>query len=431
MEIKRDEYLEKLSVRMHNGLIKVVTGIRRSGKSYLLNELFYKYLLERGVDKTHIIKFAFDSADDLELIGEDFLELDKKGEKVDPKKFMEYIKTKITEDGEYYLLLDEIQKLGAFESVLNGYLRKKGIDIYVTGSNSRFLSSDILTEFEGRGDEVHVFPLSFKEFAAVYPGTTEKAFEEYKVFGGLPALLSMRTNEQKSGYLTSQLNNVYVRDIVKRYGLREEENIKSLLDILASGISCLTNPTKLEATFKSVKNVSVSRKTIERYIDYFEDAFIISKALRYDVKGKKYLDTPYKLYFEDIGLRNARLKFRQIEETHIMENIIYNELRRRGFTVDVGVVEARAKDEEGKGVREYYEIDFVANSGSQRYYIQSAYEIATEEKWAQETKSLDKTKDSFKKLLIVKNPVVVHHTEEGYTVMGLTEFLLDENSLEK
>lgn len=430
MEIKRESYLKKLSVRKQNGLIKVITGIRRCGKSYLLNELFYKYLLEQGVEKARIIKFAFDSADDLELIGEDYFSLDEKGKKVDPKKFMDYIKTKIVDDGEYYLLLDEIQKLGAFESVLNGYLRKQGIDIYVTGSNSRFLSSDILTEFEGRGDEVHVFPLSFKEFVGAFSGTTEEAFEEYKVFGGLPAILSMRTTEQKSAYLNTQLNNVYVKDIVKRYGLHDEDNVKALLDVLASGISCLTNPTKLEATFRSVKNVSVARKTIDRYIDYFEDAFIVSKALRYDVKGKKYLDTPYKLYFEDVGLRNARLHFRQIEETHIMENMIYNELRKRGFSVDIGIVEAREKDGD-KMRRKQYEIDFVANAGSKRYYIQSAYEIPNSEKWVQETRSFGKIGDSFKKIVIVKNPVVTRHTEEGYAIMGVVDFLLNENSLEE
>jgi len=430
MRIERDRYLEALKVRMHNGMVKVITGMRRSGKSYLLNEIFYDYLLSIGTKEDHIIKFAFDSADDLILIDENLLEVKEEKRKVDPKRFLAFIKGKIVDKEQYYLLLDEIQNLGSFEAVLNGYLRKDNIDLYVTGSNSKFLSSDVLTEFEGRGDEVHVLPLSFGEFYNARGKTKEEAYEEYSVYGGLPLLLSMTSDEQKAKYLDSQLKNTYLKDIIERHGLKGDVNIGELLDVLSSGISSLTNPTKLESTFKSVKNSRISRITITRYIDYFIDAFILSKAIRYDVKGKKYIDTPFKLYFEDIGVRNARLGFRQIEPTHIMENIIYNELRFRGYSVDVGVIESR-EIEKGKDVRKYYEVDFVATMGSKKYYIQSAYDIPSEEKWDQETKSLRKVNDSFKKIIVVRNPVVNRNSEEGFMIIGLLDFLLDENSLEK
>ena len=374
MEIKRDKYLNDLVMRMDNGLVKVIIGIRRCGKSYLMNTIFYNWLLDHGVNSFHIIKFAFDSAEDLELIGEDLFELEKNKQKVDPKKFMSYIRGLITDDEKYYLLLDEIQNLGSFESVLNGYLRKNNLDLYVTGSNSRFLSSDILTEFEGRGDEIHVLPLSFSEYAAAFSGNREEAYEKYAMFGGLPLLFSMKTDEQKTKHLISQAEKVYIKDVINRNGLREKSDVGELLDVLASGISSFTNPTKIEATFKSVKQSSVTRATIDRYIDYFIDAFMISKAKKYDVKGRKYIQTPFKIYFEDIGIRNARIGFRQVEPTHIMENIVYNELRYRGYEVDVGVVESRER-ENGKDVRKVYEIDFVATLGSKKYYIQSAYDI--------------------------------------------------------
>lgn len=429
MVIKRDKYLNDLITRIDNGLVKVITGIRRCGKSFLLNNIFYEYLLSSGVPDDHIIKFAFDSADDLELIGEDFVELEQNGQKADPKKFMAYIRARVTDGGKYYLLLDEVQNLGSFESVLNGYLRKNNIDLYVTGSNSKFLSSDILTEFEGRGDEVHVFPLSFGEFCSAFQGGRDEAYEQYSVYGGLPLLLSMKTDEQKSKHLISQLEKVYLKDVIKRNGLRENSEIGELLNVISSGISAFTNPSKLAATFKSVKQSSLSRVTIEKYIDCFLDAFLISKAVRYDVKGKKYINTPFKLYFEDVGLRNARLGFRQIEPTHIMENIVYNELRCRGFNVDVGVVESK-ETENGRDIRKYYEIDFIATLGSKRYYIQSAYDIPSEEKWYQETRSFDKVHDSFKKIVLVRDPVVPRHDEKGYVIMGLLDFLSDQNSLD-
>ncbi len=429
MEIKRDKYLNDLVIRMHNGLVKVITGIRRCGKSYLMNNLFYDYLLEHGIDSFHIIRFAFDSADDLELIGEDFIELEKNNQKVDPKKFMSYIRSQITDSGKYYLLLDEIQNLGSFETVLNGYLRKDNLDLYVTGSNSRFLSSDILTEFEGRGDEVHILPLSFSEFYAAFDGTKDAAYEKYAMYGGLPLLFSMKTDEQKAKHLISQSEKLYIRDIIKKNGLRDNSDIRELLDVLASGISAFTNPTKIEATFKSVKRSALSRGTIDKFIGYFEDAFLVSKAVKYDIKGRKYIQTPFKIYFEDIGIRNARLNFRQVEPTHIMENVIYNELRYRGYSVDVGVVEVRERVD-GKDVRKYHEIDFIATLGSKKYYIQSAYDIPDEDKWKQETKSFDNVNDSFKKIVLVRNSVVPHHSDRGYMIIGLLDFLTNENSLE-
>ena len=351
MQIERNVYLNKLIARKHNGFVKVITGIRRCGKSYLLNTLFYQHLLESGIEDSHIIRFAFDSAQNLMLIGEDLMEIEEGKRKVDPEKFMTYINDKIVDDGMYYLLLDEVQNLGYFEAVLNGYLRKDNVDVYVTGSNSKFLSSDIITEFAGRGDEVHVLPLSFSEFFSVYDGSKEEAFDDYMVYGGLPSVALMQTEEQKVAYLTTQITNVYLRDIVKRYNLQSDEDIGELLDILASGISTLVNPRKLAGTFKSVKGSTISEVTVAKYIGHMAESFLISKAKRYDVKGKHYIDTPFKVYFEDIGLRNARLNFRQIEPSHIMENIIYNELRYRGYNVDVGVVEVREKNSEGREQR--------------------------------------------------------------------------------
>lgn len=429
MEIKRDKYLEMLQIRRHNGFIKVITGIRRCGKSYLMNDIFYEKLRQEGVDESHIIKFAFDSAEDLLLIGEDLQDLFINKKKVDPKKFMTFISQRMIDNDMYYLLLDEVQNLGCFEAVLNGYLRKKNMDVYVTGSNSKFLSSDVLTEFAGRGDEIHVLPLSFSEFYANYQGGLDYAFDDYMIYGGLPAVALMKTSEQKSSYLKTQLQNVYLKDLVERNNLNSDENIGELLDIIASGISSLTNPTKLANTFKSIKNTSLSALTIDRYITYMQQAFILSKVNKYDVKGKKYISTPYKIYFEDVGLRNARLDFRQIEETHLMENIIYNELRYRGYNVDVGFVETR-ENIDGTLKRKQLEIDFIANQGNKRYYIQSAYDIPNEEKMKQETKSLDNIDDSFKKIIVVRNSIKPRRNEKGYLIVGLKEFLLDPNSLE-
>lgn len=429
MEIKRNKYLNDLVLRKNNGLVKIITGIRRCGKSYLLNNIFYNYLLENGIKEDHIIKFAFDSADDLELINEDFIELEKNKQQVDPKKFMNYIKSKIVDHDMYYLLLDEVQNLGSFESVLNGYLRKNNIDLYVTGSNSKFLSSDIITEFEGRGDEIHVLPLSFSEFYSIFNSSKDEIFEQYLMFGGLPLVALMKNNEQKSKHLISQLEKVYLNDIIAHNRLKIDSNIKELLDVIASGIGSLTNPTKLENSFRSIKKASISKETIEKYINFFIDSFLISKSLKYDIKGKKYINSPYKLYFEDIGLRNAGLNFRQIEPTHIIENIIYNELRYRGFNIDVGMVETR-ETINNKEKRKYYEVDFIAYLGSKKYYIQSAYDIPNEEKWDQETKSFNKINDSFKKIIVVRNNVVPRYNEKGYLIISLFDFLLNSNSLE-
>lgn len=429
MDIKRDVYLNRLIARKNNGLIKVITGIRRCGKSYLMNNLFYRHLLEAGTTKDHIIRFAFDSAKDLLSIGEDLTALIREKRKVDPAKFIKYVSAKIKDDGNYYLLLDEIQELDGFESVLNGYLRNDNIDIYVTGSNSKFLSTDVLTEFAGRGDEIHILPLSFSEFLPAYGEDTDAALEEYMAYGGLPATLFFKTDEQKIAYLETQLKTVYLQDVVKRNNLFSDRDIGELLDVLASCISTLTNPAKLADTFKSVKRSPIAASTIGKYIEYLQEAFIIKKALRYDVKGKKYINTPYKVYFEDIGLRNARLNFRQTEPTHIMENIIFNELRFRGYNVDVGVVESREYDG-GKDVKKQLEIDFVANLGNKRYYIQSAYDIPTEEKRLQETRSFDKTGDSFKKVIIIERNIKPRRDDKGYLTIGLRQFLLDPDSLD-
>lgn len=430
MEIKRDIYLKRLIERKNNGFIKIITGIRRCGKSYLLNTIFYNHLIESGVPNNHIIKFAFDSADDLLLLGEDLLELEISKRSVSPKKFIEYVKSQINDNGNYYLLLDEIQKLGAFESVLNGYLRYSNIDIYVTGSNSKFLSKDVLTEFAGRGDEIHVYPLSFSEFYPTRNGSLSSIYDEYMTYGGLPAVALMSSPERKTTYLTAQINNLYLRDLIKRYNLKNDNDINELFDILASGIGSLTNPTKLSNTFASLKHSKLTAFTINSYIEYLEDAFILSKVKRYDVKGKNYINTPYKIYFEDVGLRNAKLNFRQIEPTHLMENIIYNELKFRGYSVDVGVIEVKTKNQEAKLCRTYLEIDFVANFGSNRYYIQSAYAIPDEDKKNQEMNSFNHTNDSFKKIILINESMQPRRDEKGYLMMGVKEFLLSNNSLE-
>lgn len=411
MEIKRDYYLQKLIDRKNNNLIKVITGIRRCGKSYLLNHLFRNYLLDSGVSENHIISIALDDDDNSDLL--------------DPKKLRQYINKKISDNDLYYILLDEIQLVSNFEGLLNGLLRKENLDIYVTGSNSRFLSSDIITEFRGRGDEIRVYPLSFKEFYSNYDGSKEDAWVEYYTYGGLPLVMNYKKEEDKMQYLDSQKQNVYLNDVIERNHIQNKEDLEKLIEIISSSIGSLTNPLKLSKTFRSYdKNTLLTDKTIYNYLSYFEDAFIIEKALRYDIKGKKYIDTPYKYYFTDIGIRNAFLNFRQQEENHIMENIIYIELRRRGFKVDVGVVEVRNK--EG---RKQYEIDFIANKGNNKYYIQSALNIDTKEKREQEEKSFMNVNDFFKKVIIVKDNIKRWRDDKGIVIMGITDFLLDEDSL--
>ncbi|OUN59284.1 ATP-binding protein [Faecalitalea cylindroides] len=416
MNIARDKYLRDLINRMNNGMIKVVTGIRRSGKSYLLFKLFYEYLLSQGVLESHIIK----------------IELDQRKNRIyrDPDVILDYIETLIEDDKQYYILLDEVQMLNDFEEVLNSLLHISNVDIYVTGSNSKFLSKDVITEFRGRGDEIHVFPLTFKEFMQVYDGDMYRGFADYIVYGGLPLISTMKTETQKVNYLTNLFNETYLKDIIERNHIEKTQELENLINVLASAIGSLTNPPKIQATFKSSIGSAISINTIRQYIEYLEDAFIISKAQRYNIKGRKYIGTPLKYYFEDIGLRNARLGFRQVEETHLMENIIYNELRYRGYSVDVGVVEKREMSENGKQIRKALEIDFVANLGSQRYYIQSALSMPTPEKQIQEKTSLINVADSFKKIIIVKDIVNVKRDENGIVTMSIYDFLLKENSLD-
>ncbi len=416
MYIKRDDYLNKLIARQKNGLVKIITGLRRSGKSYLLFNIFKKYLIEKGIEKSHIISIALD---------------DLSNEKLrNPYNMLEFIKEKIVDDDLYYIMLDEVQYLERFEEVLNSLMHIENVDIYVTGSNSKFLSSDVITEFRGRGDEIHVYPLSFREFISVYEGTKEEAWDKYFTYGGMPLVLSYNTPQEKSEYLQSLFDKVYVSDIIERHKVRNKEELDELLDILSSSIGSLTNPLKLSKTYKSEKNKVISDKTINNYIGYFEDSFLINKAKRYNIKGKKYINSPYKFYFEDIGLRNARINFRQTEENHIMENIIYNELKVRGYNVDVGVVEVFDTDSNGKTIFKNYEVDFIATQGSKKYYIQSAFNMNSEEKEKQEKKSLINIDDSFKKIIVVKENIMARRDENGITTIGIYNFLLDEKSLE-
>ncbi len=416
MEIKRDHYLNTLISKKHNGLIKVVTGMRRCGKSYLLFNLFKAHLCSEGVSENHIIEIAFDSFENKRFR--------------DPEVFYPYLKKLILDEEMYYVLLDEVQLLGEFESVLNSLIRMKNVDVYVTGSNARFLSKDVITEFRGRGDEVHMYPLSFAEFMSVYPGTKQDGWDEYMLYGGLPLVLSMETPEQKITFLKTLFEETYISDIVGRHNIRNKAELEDLLNILSSAIGSLTNPEKLSATFKTVKKKKISSSTIKRYIDYFCDSFLIDRAVRYDVKGKKYIDTPLKYYFTDMGLRNARLNFRQLEETHTMENIIFNELKIRGFNVDVGVIVQNETNEKGNNVRKQLEIDFVCNKGSKRYYIQSAYAMPDAAKMEQEQRSLMLTGDFFKRSIITKDTPAPYYNEAGVLIMNIYDFLLNENSLE-
>ena len=416
MEIKRDRYLNLLISKKHNGLIKVITGMRRCGKSYLLFTLFKDYLLSEGIEKSHIIEIAFDAYENKQYR--------------DPDVLYPYLKEQIKDDGMYYVLLDEVQLLGEFEAILNSLTRMKNVDVYVTGSNARFLSKDVITEFRGRGDEVHMYPLSFAEFMSVYPDTKQDGWNEYMLYGGLPLVLSFTTPDQKIAFLKSLFEETYISDIVGRHNIRNKAELEELLNILSSAIGSLTNPEKLSATFRSVKNKKISSATIRKYIDYFCDSFLIDSAVRYDVKGKKYIDTPVKYYFTDMGLRNARLNFRQLEETHSMENIIFNELKIRGFNVDVGVIMQYDTNEKGNSIRKQLEIDFVCNKGSKRYYIQSAYAILDQAKMEQEQRSLMLTGDFFKRIIITKDTPAPYYNENGVLIMSVYDFLLNENSLD-
>lgn len=416
MEIQRDSYLQQLIERKDNGLIKVITGIRRCGKSYLLFTIFKRYLLNNCTDESHIIEITLDGIENEELRN--------------PQKCFSYIKKTIKDDSKYYILLDEVQFMPRFEEVLNSLLRLNNVDIYVTGSNSKFLSSDIVTEFRGRGDEIRVYPLSFYEFYSAYDGEYADAWEDYMTYGGLPQIVSFPTDRQKAEYLKNTFANVYLKDVIERNKVHSADEIGILVDVLASSIGALTNPSKIANTFISERQMTYTNKTISNHISHLIDAFLISKASRYDIKGRKYIGANHKYYFTDLGLRNARLNFRQQEPTHIMENIVYNELLIRGYNVDVGFVEIYGQNKEQKRIHKQLEIDFVVNQGSQRYYIQVAYEMRSEEKQAQEFNSLRNIPDSFKKIVIVNGSNKPWRNDDGFVIMGMKYFLLNSNSLD-
>ena len=413
--IPRDNYLQKLIHRMNNGMIKVVTGIRRCGKSYLLFDIFYNYLVQNGVDKEHIISLQLDDRMNIRYRNPDFL--------------CEYVHSKIVDEKNYFILLDEVQYVNEFEDVLNSFLHIKNADVYVTGSNAKFLSSDIITEFRGRGDQIYLTPLSFKEFFDYSKLDFDEAWNEYSMYGGMPYLLMCKTDQQKIQYLDSLFKETYIKDIVNRNAIRNTDVLEDVLNIVASSVGSLTNPNKLSNSFKTLKNINVAPNTIKEYLDYCIDSFLIQKAYRYDVKGKKYIDTPLKYYFTDIGLRNIRLGFRQQEETHIMENIIYNELITRGYQVDVGVVEISEKNENNNFVRKQLEVDFVCNLGYERIYIQSALNIDDIVKKEQEEKSLIKIYDNFRKIIVVKENIRKWKDENGILIIGLKEFLTCPESI--
>ena len=414
--IQRNKYLNELVSLQGNGMIKVITGMRRCGKSYLLFNIFVSYLREQGIKPEQIIKINL----------EDF----KHRALRNPNNMYSYVESQIKDDRTHYILLDEIQLLEHFEDVLNGFLNIQNVEVYVTGSNAKFLSKDIITEFRGRGYEIKMYPLSFREYMSAYQGSVQAGLNEYMLYGGLPQILSCVTEEQKSKFLKTLFDETYIKDIKDRYAIRKDDDLEELINILASGIGALTNPNKLANTFRSEKKSEITYDTIKNYIDFLCDSFIIEKSTRYDIKGKRYINSPYKYYFMDLGLRNARINFRQYEKSHLMENLIYNEMRVRGFNVDVGTVLAYTKNEEGKSQRTNLEVDFVCNLGSRRYYIQSAYRMESEEKIKQERTSLEKVDDSFKKIIVLGEECPITRDEQGITTIGIYDFLLKENSLE-
>ena len=416
MNINRDIYLKRLIDSRHNRMIKVVTGVRRCGKSYLLFHLFTDWLIAEGVADDHIITVNLEDRRNKSLR--------------DPDNLLEYIDGRMMDKDMYYILLDEIQMVDEFEDVLNSYLNVVNADVYVTGSNARFLSKDVITEFRGRGDEIHMLPLSFGEFFSVYEGDYKMALDEYLTYGGLPQILSYKTEKQKVDYLKGLFEKTYISDIVGRYHVKNEAELGEMVNIVASAVGSLTNPTKIVNTFATVKNVKITNDTVKKWLDYLCDSFLVSRSMRYDVKGRRYIDTPSKYYFSDLGLRNARLNFRQNEKTHLMENMIYNELLYRGFNVDVGVVVTETTSSEGKRQKVQLEIDFVCNQGSRRYYIQSAYKMDTDEKRRQECLSLSKVDDSFKKVVIVADDQLVHHDDQGITTICLRDFLTRPSALD-
>lgn len=416
MEIKRPTYLEKLIGKMNNKMIKVITGIRRSGKSYLLDPIFKNYLLGQGVKEDHIIKLELDSIE-YDRLTKDALTL------------YSYIMDKVVDDDTYYILLDEIQKVANFESLLNSLLRKRNLDVYVTGSNSKFLSSDIISEFRGRGDEVRVYPLTYKEFYECY-NDKENALNDYLVYGGMPYILYLRSDEEKAHYLDSLFKLTYMRDIIERYHIEKDDVLETIMNILSSSIGSLTNPKRLAETFISKGYKQINRITVNSYVNYLLDAFIIDKAERYDIKGNSYINTPSKYFFTDLGLRNARLNFRDLAKDHLMENLIYNELVSRGYSVDIGVIDTYEKNKEKVTIRKEHEVDFVCNKGNKRYYIQSAYSLPSEEKINQEQKSLLSIKDNYRKIIIVNDETKPWYNDKGILIIGLEDFLLNENAID-
>lgn len=405
MIVRRDKYLDELIGWKHTDLIKIVTGVRRCGKSFLLFTLFHQHLLETGTDEDHIIEIALDDISNEELR--------------EPFKMLAYVKERVKDKGQYYLIIDEVQLLDRFVDVLNSFMHMSNVDVYVTGSNSRFLSKDVATEFRGRGMEIHIYPLSFAELYAAVGGDKNELWKRYYTYGGLPYLAVLNDNAQRSEYLMRLNQTLYLRDIIERNKIANEEAFTDLMNVMASGIGAPCNPNKIANTFKTVRKETLAPHTIANYLSYMEDAFIIEKSIRYDIKGRKYIGTLAKYYFQDVGLRNALLNFRQVEETHIMENIIYNELRSRGYSVDVGMIEARTATE-----RRQLEVDFVANKGDKRYYIQSAFALPNEEKREQELASLKRINDSFKKVIIMRDDISPYHDENGVLIMGLMDFLL-------
>ena len=430
MEIKRDKYLNKLIERKNNGLIKIVTGLRRCGKSYLLNNIYKDYLLSNGIKEEQIISFSFDVLENVMVLDkylpkEKTLKYDSKGNYiVNPKKFILYINDLTKENKGYYFLLDEIQLLDNFVMVLNGFLKHDNFDVYVTGSNSKMLSSDIITEFRGRGDQIHLYPLSFKEFFEAKSQSFDDAYLEYQYYGGMPYLLNIDSEENKQEYLKNLFTEIYIEDITERNGVKDIDSFSKLLKILASSIGSYTNPTKLENTFRSIENIDYGHVTIKKHIEFIKDAFLLSEANRYDIKGKKYIGSNSKYYFTDIGLRNALINFRQTEPTHIMENIIYNELISRGYSVDVGIVEISEKNDNGNYVIKRLETNFICHKINEKIYIQSAYSMETLDKEIQEKRSLINIKDNFKKMIIVKDSIKPYLTEEGIEVINLKDWLL-------
>ena len=433
VRFKRDVYLKRLIDRQDNGLVKIITGTRRAGKSTLLNTIFYDYLINNGTDPDHIIKFAFDSDEDLDLLGDQIISNDK----VDAKRFRAYLKSVTNDHDKFYIFLDEVQLLDNFVGTLNSLLRHPNFDIYVTGSNSKFLSSDIVTEFKGRGSEIHVLPLTFSEYAKDMDISIDKAWREYIEFGGIPLVVLFKTREEKVDYLKNLVNEVYIKDIIERHNIKKTSELADVFDILASLMGTYVNPSKIANTFDSLLHTKLSKETIDQYITYFVEAFLINKVKRYNVKGRKIISTPYKIYFEDVGIRNARLNFHQIEETHLMENIIYNELRYRGLDIDVGEVDVYKKtDRKDVNNKDIYavktlEVDFIATKGDLRYYIQSALSLSDEDKIRQEKRSLLNIDDSFKKVIVTKNGLNIHRDDKGIITIDLFDFLMDKDSLEK